>query len=433
VAPFVMARKAGYTIEDVDGNLYLDMVSGSASVPLGAGHPDLLDAAVAALRLYGNEDTHFITSELVAPLAEKLIAMSPAGLTRVDIALNGTEAVEIALKCMRRATGRPLVVGFFGGYHGESTTTATLGAEAAEIGRGLRHLSPGFVHVPYPNPYRTPFGEPRVGGSGDATIDYLRDFVLFHAVDPADVAGVVIEPVIGSGGVLAPSETFWRALADLCREFDWLLCADEVKTGMGRTGRMFAVDHWGVQPDLLCLGKALGGGVMPIGAVLGSERALGSFEDVPTGSTWSWLPAGCAAALATISALERPGVLEHVRALEVTARNAFGRLGERHQAIGDVRVKGALIAVEFVADRASKSRTPAFQDAVARACLERGLLTDPSTTSLNVQPSLVTPLSVLEHAAALLSDAIAAVLANPPTGDPWPGRPPKAGGSLPVS
>ncbi len=290
LSPLALAGKTGWTVADVDGNVFLDCASASASVPLGAGRTELLEPAIAAIERFGNEDSHALASELMAELGERLLAVSPASLRRYDIALNGTEAVEIAVKMMRRATGRPIILAFHGSYHGESTTTAALGAEASEISRGLRGLVPGFVHVPYPHAYRTPFRDPRPGGTGDATVDYIRDHVLFHALDPADVAGVVIEPVLGSGGCVAPPDPFWPALTELCREHGWLLCADEVKTGMGRAGHLFAVERWGVEPDLMCLGKALGGGVMPIGALLGSERVLGSFDDVPTGSTWAWLP-----------------------------------------------------------------------------------------------------------------------------------------------
>ncbi|HTU27925.1 MAG TPA: aminotransferase class III-fold pyridoxal phosphate-dependent enzyme [Solirubrobacteraceae bacterium] len=412
VAPFVMSRKHGWVVEDLDENLYLDMASASASVPLGAGREETLEPAIAALRRYGNEDTHAIPSELVAPLAERLLDCAPPNLSRVDIALNGTEAVETAVRVMRRATGRPLILGFLGGYHGETTTTATLGAEAAEIGHGARHLSPGFVHVPFPNPYRTPFAPPRVGGTGNATVDFIADHLLFHAIDPSDVAGVMIEPVLGSGGVIAPPDTFWRALTDLCRRYGWLLCLDEVKTGLGRTGTMFAAERWDLRPDLMCLGKGLGGGVMPIGALLGTEEALGGFDDLSTGSTWSWLPGACAAALATLDALQAPGVLDHVRAIERTALERFGALAGRFENLGDVRAAGCLIALELVRDRTSKERATELQEALARECLNRGLLADSSTTSYNIQPSLVTPLGVIEVAAQIVESALETVLAG---------------------
>ncbi len=406
LTPFAIARKGGYTVEDVDGNVYLDLASASASVPLGAGREDLIEPAAVAIHKFGNEDSHALVSELTAELAERLIEITPASLTRFDIALNGTEAIEIAVKMMRRATGRSVVIGFFGSYHGESTTAAALGAEHSEISRGLRGLVPGFVHVPYPHAYRSPFREPRPGGSGDATVDYMRDHVLFHAVDPSEVAGVVIEPVLGSGGCVAPPDPFWPALSELCREHDWLLCLDEVKTGFGRSGHLFASERWGLEPDLMCLGKAMGGGVMPIGAVLGSERAMGGYDDVPTGSTWSWLPASCAAALATIDALEREPVLENVRELERVGAERLARVRDRFEAVGDVRAVGCFQAIEFVRDRETKERAIELQDAVAAEACRNGVIADSSTTSLNLQPSLLMPPDALGRAFDVIEAAI---------------------------
>jgi 4-aminobutyrate aminotransferase-like enzyme len=406
LTPLALERKRAWTVTDVDGNVYLDCASASASVPLGAGRPELLPPVTEALARLGNEDSHALVSELTARLGERLLELSPASTTRYDIALNGTEAVEIAIKIMRRATGRPVIIGFHGSYHGESTLTAALGAEAAEISRGLRGLVPGFVHVPYPHPYRTPLRDPRPGGTGDATVDYLRDHLLFHALDPSEVAGVMIEPVLGSGGCLAPPESFWPALVDLCREHGWLLCADEVKSGIGRAGELFAVDRWGVEPDLICLGKALGGGAMPIGALLGSARALGGFDDVPTGSTWAWLPASCAAAVETHAIFEREPVLENVRELERLGAARLAELAQRFERIGDVRAVGCFMAIEFVADRETKERDPELQQAVAAAAFRRGLLADSSTASLNVQPSLVMPVPALERAFEILAESI---------------------------
>jgi 4-aminobutyrate aminotransferase-like enzyme len=408
LTPLALASKRAWTVTDADDNVYLDLASASASVPLGAGREEILAPAIEALRGFGNEDSHALASELTAELGERLLGIAPGGLSRFDIALNGTEAVEIAVKMMRRATGRPVVIAFHGSYHGESTTTAALGAEHSEISRGLRGLVPGFVHVPYPNPYRSPFAAPRPGGTGDATVDYLRDHVLFHAVDPSEVAGVVIEPVLGSGGCVAPPDTFWTALTELCAEHQWLLCADEVKTGMGRAGTLLAIERWGVEPDLICLGKALGGGAMPIGAVLGSERAMGGYDDVPTGSTWSWLPASCAAALATLDLYEREPVLEHVGELERLAARRLTELADRHEQIGEVRAVGCFLAIELVTDRQTKDRATDLQHAVAAEAFRRGVIADSSTTSLNLQPSLVMPLAALERALDIVGEAIAA-------------------------
>ncbi len=411
LAPFVLDRKSGSTVVDLDGNEFIDLISASASVPLGAAREDLIEPLVAALRRFGNEDGHAIATDLVMPLAERLLAVTPDSLTRIVYALNGTEAIETAVKVMRRATRRPIVIGFLGGYHGESIATATLGAEENEISAGMRALVPGFAHVPYPNPYRSPFGPPRPGGSGDATVDYIRDHLLFHAINPREVAGVVIEPVLGSGGCVAPSAAFWEALVELCREYDWLLCADEVKTGMGRSGEMFAVEKWGVEPDLMCLGKALGGGLAPIGAVLGSERAVASFDDLETGSTWSWLPWACATASATLDLYAREPVLENVRALEAVGLEKLGALAERHPQIGEVRVIGGFQAIELVRDRETKERDRELQELTAEEAMRRGVLVTSSSTSLNIQPSLL--LDPGEFGAALdtVAEALAAAIA----------------------
>lgn len=408
LGPLVISGKSGYEVTDVDGNVYWDFISGMAAVPLGAARADITEAAVAALRRYGNEDTHFYTHKFVLPLARALLAVAPANLSKVDIALNGTEAVETAVRFMRRATGRPTIIGFMGGYHGETGTAGAVGAESADLSFGYRSITPGIVHVPYPNPYRTPFAA-RPGGSGDGTVDYLRDHLLHHVVDPREVAGFVIEPILGSGGCVAPEPAFWTAFTALCSEYDLLWCADEVKTGFGRSGAMFAVQRWGVEPDLMALGKAMGGGVMPIGAVLGSDRAMG-FDDVSTGSTWSWLPAACAAALETLAVFEREPILAHVMELERAAEPALAQLAERHDCVGDVRVVGGFIAVEFVKDGTTKERDLPLMERVAWGCLRRGLLADPSSTSLNLQPSLVVPPDVLVAAIEIVDEAIVAAL-----------------------
>jgi 4-aminobutyrate aminotransferase-like enzyme len=279
LAPFVIARKDGYTVTDVDGNVFWDFVSASASVPLGAGRGDILDPSLEALRRFGNEDTHGLAHDLVLPLAQRLLAVAPANLSRVDIALNGTEAVETAVRFMRRATGRPIVIGFLGGYHGEAGTAGAIGAETSDLSFGYRALMPGFVHVPYPNPYRTPFTA-RPGGTGDGTVDYLRDHLLFHAIDPREVAGFVIEPVLGSGGAsrrrttsAALVETLQRARPPALRRR-----GEDGVRAHGHAVRRRAV---GRRARSLCLGKAMGGGVMPIGAVLGPSARWGSRASRP--------------------------------------------------------------------------------------------------------------------------------------------------------
>ena len=412
LVPLVVSSKSGYLVHDLDGNTFVDLVSSSASVPLGAGRQDLIDPMVATMRNIGNEDSHGMATQLMLPLAEKLLSITPDSLTRVDIGLNGTEVVETAVQMMRRATGRPMVLGFMGGYHGESSLASALGAERTRISKGIRPLSSGFFHAPYPSPFRSPFGPPRPGGSGDSTVDFIRDQLLFHAVDPGEVAGVLIEPILGSGGCVAPSQEFWDALVALCEEYGWLLAVDEVKTGFGRSGEMFAVEKWGIQPDLMCLGKAMGGGVAPIGAVLGSERAMAGYDDMPTGSTWSWLPWACAASLATIEAFENEPILENVRALEAVGRERLGAIMESYPQIGDARAFGGFQALEFVRDRESRERDSELQHLAGRKAKELGILTDSSSASLNIQPSLVMPPEVFGAALDRIGEAVGLAVAE---------------------
>jgi len=409
-APLVMARKSGHVIEDVDGNLFLNFAIASGSMPLGPDFPAVLEPTLDAVARFGNECTNHLCSEPIIPLAEKLVEISPGEISRVDFCLSGTEAVEAAMKFMRRTTGRPLILSFFGQYHGETTATVGVGAQLADIAKGQRQLNPGFIHAPYPNPYRTPFGAPRPGGTGDATIDFIRDQVLFHLAHPGEIAGVVIEPIIGAGGVIIPPDTFWPALVDLCAEHGWLLCADEVKSGMGRTGTMFAVEHWGIEPDLICLGKALGGGVMPIGAVLGTEQAMGGFDDVTTGSTWAWVPAACVAAFHAIDVYQT--MLPRIRELGALAEALLGSLADRFDVIGDVRVKGTYQAIEFVRDRATKDLAPNFQRTFEREIVKRGLIGQAGENTYKLLPPYITPFDDYRRAIELIEDAIVAALAS---------------------
>ena len=413
LAPLAVAEKRAWTVADVDGNVYLDCASASASVPLGAGRPELLEPAVEALRTFGNEDSHALASELTAELGERLLDVAPGSLSRYDIALNGTEAVEIAIKIMRRATGRPVILAFHGSYHGESTMTAALGAEAAEISSGLRGLVPGFVHVPYPHPYRTPFRDPRPGGSGDATVDYIRDHVLFHALDPADVAGVVIEPVLGSGGCVAPPDPFWPALTELCHEHGWLPVR---RRGQDRDGSR--------RPPVR--GRALGSRARPGlprqgarrrgDADRGTARDRGARSAASTTSPPAAPGPGCPAPAPPRwrrSTSTRPSRCSRTCAeLERLASDPARRAPRSASS-------GSATCARSAAFRRSSSSATARRPSSTSSCRRRsrarhcgaGLLTDSSTTTLNIQPSLVMPAEALDRALAIIAESIGAALA----------------------
>ena len=408
--PFALARKYGSVLEDVDGNRYIDMVTGWGSTNVGACHPAVVEPTVEALRDYGVEITDYICSEPAVRLAEKLVEIAPGRLARVVPEVSGTESVETALKFMRTKTGRPLILTFLGQYHGESQAALAVGSQEPGGSRFARELAGGYVHVPYPHPYRSPFCRDGERCDGLCVIDYIRDQVLRYLTTPDRIAGVMIEPIAGEAGVLVPPDPFWDGLVELCREHGWLLCADEVQTAFGRTGTMFAVEHWGIEPDLMCLAKGLSGGVMPIGATLGTEEVMGDLEAY-AGGTFAWTPPACVAALRGIEVIEQEGLLGRVARLEQIAREGLEPLRERHELVGDVRIKGLYIALDLVEDRERKTPAVEAARAVHAACLRRGLanLYDDGMWLIRWQPALTIPEEMLARACEILDEALTEV------------------------
>ncbi len=316
---------------------------------------------------------------------------------------------------MREATGRPFVIAFFGQYHGESYTGQALSAQRSDFSPRMRHLTPGYLHVPFPYPYRCPFH--RSGGTCDGTCvtDYIEHDLTFHLVSPDEIAGVLIEPILGEGGVLVPPDPFWEALSDLCRRRGWLLCLDEVETGFGRTGRMFAAEHWGVEPDLMCLAKGLSGGGMPIGAVLMSDAVAEAGQAVNTGGTWAGQPAACLGALAALDVFERDDVLAHVAHLEALAERHLGPLREL-DTVGEVRIKGLYIAIDMVSDPETRQRAPHLARAIHDLMLRRGVVgIEDGVTHYRLLPALNMDSSLFEWSMRTLASVVREVDATSKT------------------
>jgi 4-aminobutyrate aminotransferase-like enzyme len=408
--PFVLKRKHGSLLEDVDGNVFIDMVTGWGSTNVGATQPRVVEATVATLRDIGIEISDYIASEPVVSLAERLVEIAPSRLSRVSFEISGTEAVETAVKFMRHHSERPLILTFTGQYHGESAVALGAGSQEPEGSRWVREFVPGFVHVPYPYPYRCPFRHGAAGCDGLCVIRYIEDQVLRYLTPPDRIAGVLIEPVAGEAGVIVPPAPFWQGLNELCERHGWLLCADEVQTGFGRTGELFAVEHWGVQPDLMTLAKGMSGGAMPIGATLGSEAVMGDL-DAFAGGTYAWTPAACSAALAGIEVLTEGDLVARAGKLGDRLREELADLPERYPFVGDVRVIGLLMAVEFVKDKETKAPAVDVARAVHHECLRRGVadIYDDGMWLLRWQPALTITEAQLDTAVAVLRRALDAV------------------------
>jgi 4-aminobutyrate aminotransferase-like enzyme len=414
--PLLEVGKRGYLIEDADGNTFADHMSAWGASPLGAKPAKVKQAMESAWDRHGMQISGWLPNTAAFELVEKLAQIAPGRLQRVEYSVSGTLAVEGAVKFMREASKRPLVITFGGQYHGESTyMTAGASSDLSNVSSGRTQFVSGLIMVPYPNRYRSPFR--RGPGPFDEceVLDYL-DYLLVQQVHPGQVAGVLFEPVLGEGGIHAPSQAFWDRLGALCKRWGWLLCLDEVQTCMGRCGEMFAMQRWqGIDPDLMLLGKAFAAGGQPIAALLGTDAVMGNTE-LHLGSTYGFVPAACAGALAGIKMIEAGGVLENARLLEQIFLVELSPLKDEIQQVGDVRAVGAMAAIEFVQDKQDIEPAPAFQLAVHHAALRKGVLgiTQRGKWHYRLQPALTMSPRVFRHSCQMIAAAIREVAQVPP-------------------
>ncbi|HVN44566.1 MAG TPA: acetyl ornithine aminotransferase family protein [Steroidobacteraceae bacterium] len=367
--PFAIARGRGAEVWDVDGNRFLDFMSGIGVCSTGHAHPQVVQAIREA-----TEDFLHISSdywhERMTRLAERLNTLNPVGeAAQVLICQSGTEAVEGALKLARYVTNRPRFIGFLGGFHGRTMGSLAFTSSKYTQQAGFFPTMPGVTHAPYPNVYR-----PLLAGAdqGKAVIDYIEN-VLFQSNVPAhEVAAVVVEPIQGEGGYIVPPDGFLAGLRALCDRHGMLLIFDEVQSGIGRTGRMFASQHWGVTPDIMALAKGLGSG-LPIGTVVARRRYMEQWKRGAHGNTFGGNPLCCAAALATLELVER----ELAANAASVGEYFIARLRElkaRHPCIGDVRGKGLMIGMELITDAATRAPARALCEAVLTRAYHQGLL-----------------------------------------------------------
>jgi 4-aminobutyrate aminotransferase/4-aminobutyrate aminotransferase/(S)-3-amino-2-methylpropionate transaminase len=414
--PLVEADRDEYLVRDLDGNTFADHVCAWGSAPYGA-HPPTVRAAMAqAWDRHGMEITNYLQSPPVIELAERLVEIAPGRISRVAPTVTGTEAVEGAVKLAREATGRPMILSFLGQYHGESTYLAAANSTDTSLCTTANAAYvPGLVFAPYPNSFRAPFH--RGAGPFDDTLylDFITDYLLRLQVEPSQIAGVLIEPVAGEAGILAPSADFWRGLTELCREHGWLLILDEVQTCLGRCGTMFAGDRWGLEPDILLLGKGLAAGGQPLAAIMATEAVLAD-SHTHLGGTYAWEPAACAGALAGLDLLRDGSVLANVAALEAIAIEVLGPLADEFDQVGELRAVGGWACLEFVVDSVDIEPAPAFQAAVHQRALRRGVfaISEDTKPVYRMQPALTMPPELFRWSCEQVAAAVAEVAADPP-------------------
>ncbi len=405
--PLVIARGEGATVEDVDGNVFLDCAAGIAVTATGHSHPDVVKAITEqAQRFLHMSGTDFYYEPQVR-LAEEMAEVSPiGGEVRSFFANSGTEAVEGAIKLARYHSGKYNLIAFLGGFHGRTLGALSLTASKAVQRRGFGAMMPGVYHAPYATCYRCPLNlKPETCAA--ECLGYLEDQILVHLVSPDDVAGVVVEPIQGEGGYLVPPRQFIERLADLAKKHGMLLIADEVQSGMGRSGKMFGIEHYGVRPDITAVAKGIASG-MPLG-IMTARRDVMTWPPGSHASTFGGNPVSCAASLATIELL-RERLIANAADVGVYFLEGLRALAEHHPLVGDVRGKGLMIGVELVKDRQTKERAKTERDAVIDAAFRRGLLLlGAGANAIRFSPPLVLTKAQADIAMKILDESLSEV------------------------
>ena len=371
VYPLVVARARGSMVEDVDGNRFLDFMAGIAVASTGHSHPRVVkaihEAADRFLHICGSDFYY----EGMAALCERLATLAPGtSKKRVFLTNSGTEAVEGAIKLARYATRRPALISFTGAFHGRTYGAMSLTSSKVKQRAGFGPLLPEVYHVPYATCYRCDYGK-SYPDCRLFCVSAIEDRLFGREVDPRDVAALFVEPVLGEGGYVVPPPDYLRALRALCDKHGILLVCDEVQCGIGRTGKMFATHHAGIEPDILLTAKGLGSG-MPIGAIIARE-AITTWESGSHGSTFGGNPVCCAAALATLELVESEF---QANAVDMGKRLLEGlrRLAQTHGVIGDLRGLGLMIGIDLVQDRETREPAPALANALVESAFRQGLL-----------------------------------------------------------
>ncbi len=398
--PVVIAEGRGATLTDVDGNTFLDFTGGVGCLNVGHSHPKLVEAAQEQLTKFAHTDFTIVPYEVYVTLAERLLALAPfTGPAKAAFFNAGTEAVENAVKFARSYTKRPAVIAFEGAFHGRTLLSMTLTSKTHPYKAGLGPFAPEVYRVPFAQDYRGP--------DSRTALDALER-TLVTQVAAEHVAAIVIEPVQGEGGFVVAPREFMAGVRAVCDEHGIVLVVDEVQTGFGRTGKMFAIEHYGIEPDLITVAKSIAGG-LPLSGVLGKAAIMDSPPDSAIGGTYVGNPVAQAAALAVLDVFEEEGLLERSQQIGERIRERMVSWQERFDAIGDVRGLGAMLALEFVKDRGTKEPHPELATAVVEAAAERGLLLLKSgiySNCIRVLSPLVLTDAELDEALEVWEDAL---------------------------
>lgn len=405
--PLVVAKGEGAMVEDVDGNRFLDCSAGIAVVATGHCHPEVVKAIQRqAERLIHMSGTDFYYENMVQ-LAEKLAALAPGGGSRrVYFGNSGTEAMEAAIKMARYHTGRGQFIAFFGAFHGRTSGSLALTASKSVQQKGFFPVLQGVHHVPYAYCYRCAYGKTPDSCAVEC-VKVIEDQVFRHKLPPEEVAAIVVEPVQGEGGYVVPPKKFLDELRRVADKYGILLVFDEVQSGMGRTGKMFASEHFDVAPDIMTLAKGIASG-LPLSATVARAEVM-NWKPGAHASTFGGNPVCISAALTTIELLERE-LIDNAARVGAHIRARLDEFPARFPIVGDARGLGLMIGVEIVRDQATKERAPELRDRIVNMCFERGLLLlGAGSNSIRICPPLVITKDQADHAVDTIESCLKAL------------------------
>jgi len=384
----VFDRGEGVFLYDLEGREYLDFVSGIATMNVGHGHPDVVEAICEQARTLIHGACHVGYMEPYVAMLEALKDVAPGDLKNgKGILVNsGSEAVETGIKLARYVTNRPMILAFTDSFHGRTMGALALTASNTLYRRHLPSLLTGVHHTPYPYCYRCPLKHTSAENCDLACLN-LVEKALESVIPPEDLAGIIVEPIAGEGGYIVPPDGFLAGLRQICDRVGALLIVDEVQSGMGRTGKMFAVEHWNIEPDIICLAKALGGG-LPLGAVLAKAELMDQWPPAAQGTTFGGNPVACRAGLTTLNIIREQGLAAHGEEIGEYIQRCFNEAKNELPIIGDVRGKGLMVAVELI----NADGSPAAESIkeVIKALGKKGIvMTKCGASALRFAPPLI--------------------------------------------
>lgn len=409
--PLVIKRGRGAIVEDIDGNRYIDLLSSAAALNVGHCHPKVVEAVIQQVQEFIHYTPVYTYHEPQVALAKELIQITPGNFKkRVAFGLSGSDANDGMIKLARAYTGRSKIISFIQSYHGSTYGAISLSALSLNMRRKIGPLVPEIYHIPYPDCYRCAFGQ----RGGSCNIECLKqlEIAFNHYLPPEEVAAVIMESIAGDAGLVVPPKKYMEKLYSICKKNGILFVSEEVQQGFGRTGKWFGIEHFGIVPDAIIMGKSIASG-MPMSAIVAREEIMRVWEAPAHLFTTGGNPVSCKAAMATIQIIREENLLEHTQELGVYAMERLHKMKEKYYLIGDVRGLGLSIGVDLVKDRETREKNKEAAAKICYRCWEKGvILTFFATNVLRIQPPLVITREEMDKALDVLEEAIGEYIAG---------------------